>query len=767
MSAPVSNQPRRVFFSAFAGRQGSYQRKLLGCFLLVSFVLFLAFSLLVLRVVNRRYRNELQEMGQQTITQARNTSDMLLLEVFRYGLQSVTDDLDVLQLMYKEGFDTSDAITAQNILADMQKYNAYVNNIYIINFTNGSVLTKSGRVQVETFYDPELIQIIQSLPVTSTPVRYLPRVATVRDTVGRTSQERVWTVIFHPSATAAFVLQVNYDAYVGLLNIPSDSDYLHNYIINGDSQVLTASDESLFAADWSDAPLLNAVKAQPSREGSFSWRDPDTGVMLTVYFIQNAYLGLTYISTVAPSIFGGDALFWAILGLSGLFLLLSALGSLLLAEVIYRPVRRLRTALNLAAPAEGEDEFDQFRLAYAAMRESNDSLQNSANAWKRAEEIQMLRKWVDPAAVSARFTAEQYEPLEGYFTHLRYCCVLFNIDSVSDSAKREEELALLRYSITNMMEELAEGVFLLRSLDYGAGQTVHICNFETLDRLRMEEILRTVQNVLRDHFHAAVTVAVGCVVEDTDDLPVSLQSARAAAARRFANGAGAMIFCDELPAAEPDLPYPQQTETLLVQAVRAADAEETHRQLDAFFDALHPCRLERAALWLLQLDMACQRLETANHLDRQPLDLNRLTTEGFTMEGLRAEWTARLDAVIQAIAALRESNAEKLVARINALVEEKLCDPNLSVAWLADEVKLSVNYLRNVYKEATGESLSGHITSAKLGLVCQLLTTSDLTIQQISDKLGFTTRNYFFTFFKKHMGMTPKQYRLMQGNLQD
>ena len=42
-----------------------------------------------------------------------------------------------------------------------------------------------------------------------------------------------------------------------------------------------------------------------------------------------------------------------------------------------------------------------------------------------------------------------------------------------------------------------------------------------------------------------------------------------------------------------------------------------------------------------------------------------------------------------------------------------------------------------------------------------------MTIQQVSDTLGFTTRNYFFTFFKKHTGMTPKQYRLLQGNLQD
>lgn len=93
-----------------------------------------------------------------------------------------------------------------------------------------------------------------------------------------------------------------------------------------------------------------------------------------------------------------------------------------------------------------------------------------------------------------------------------------------------------------------------------------------------------------------------------------------------------------------------------------------------------------------------------------------------------------------------------------------------SWAWsfgLADKVDLSVNYLRNIYKESTGESLSAHISQAKLDLICEMLQTSDLSIQEISEKLQFTTHNYFFTFFKKHMGVTPKQYRLAHGNNKD
>ena len=92
-------------------------------------------------------------------------------------------------------------------------------------------------------------------------------------------------------------------------------------------------------------------------------------------------------------------------------------------------------------------------------------------------------------------------------------------------------------------------------------------------------------------------------------------------------------------------------------------------------------------------------------------------------------------------------------------VDEHLYDANLSVSLIAKEVHLSVNYLRSVFKESTGGSLSGYITGRKLDLICKLLKETDMPIQEISDKLGFTTSNYFFTFFKKQKGVTPTQYR--------
>lgn len=769
MKKHILSQPAKPKSLFFAGRANLYQKRLLSCFLLVSFVLFLLFSILVLHLSNDRYHDELCQRSQSTIEQARNVCDTLLLDVFRYGLTSVTNDIDVQQLMYGNTFQVSDTLRAKNILADMQKYNTYVDNIYIFNFSTQNVLTKLGSVPVKAFYDTELLELINDSPVTSVPIRYYPRVGTVHNTSNGISQERVWSVIFHPSAYGAFVLNVNYSDFIELLNLRSGSKYLNSYIINGYGQVLAATDDSLFAADFSASPLLLAVKAQPDKTGSFAYTDPDTRQNYTVYYIQNAYLGLTYISTV-ENIFVdfSDPLFFSILGLSILFLLISAFGSILLSDLVYRPVRRLRKTLNLnGTGAEEQDEFEQFSQSYLSIQKQNDVLQTSADAWKKAKTRRMLLNWLEPSTFSQRFTSEDYASLNESFPELQYCCVLFTIEKLPGVSAEAEELQMLKYSIFNMMDELCNEQFIMRSLDYAAHQTVHLFNFAQFDRNAMLQILHTVQNVLQEHFHASVNIAVGITVADTDDLPESMKSAKQASARRFSNGSGSIVFCEDENALPMERAYPQAEETALLQAARNGEKAEAHRQLHAFFESVRPCRFENAVLYLLQLDLACQRVESATHLDEQSLDLDKLTSPSFTLDETEFLFAQRLNLIADTVLSLRESNTSKLVAKINQLVAEKLCDPNLSIAGLADEVGLSVNYLRNVYKEATGQSLSAYITAEKLKLVCEMLQTSDMTIQEISEKLGFTTRNYFFTFFKKHMGMTPKQYRLLQGNPND
>lgn len=83
----------------------------------------------------------------------------------------------------------------------------------------------------------------------------------------------------------------------------------------------------------------------------------------------------------------------------------------------------------------------------------------------------------------------------------------------------------------------------------------------------------------------------------------------------------------------------------------------------------------------------------------------------------------------------------------------------LSVAYCADALHLSPNYLGDLIKKETGLSPQMHIRRALIGMAKDYLNDPLLTINEISYKLGFQYPQHFTRMFKKDTGQTPKEYR--------
>lgn len=86
-------------------------------------------------------------------------------------------------------------------------------------------------------------------------------------------------------------------------------------------------------------------------------------------------------------------------------------------------------------------------------------------------------------------------------------------------------------------------------------------------------------------------------------------------------------------------------------------------------------------------------------------------------------------------------------------------DRNIRAQELADLVGYSVTYFTRRFREETGFGISDYVKAARIERARILLETSDSSVQEISDKLGFTTRNYFTRCFREVTGKTPVEYR--------
>lgn len=77
----------------------------------------------------------------------------------------------------------------------------------------------------------------------------------------------------------------------------------------------------------------------------------------------------------------------------------------------------------------------------------------------------------------------------------------------------------------------------------------------------------------------------------------------------------------------------------------------------------------------------------------------------------------------------------------------------------ASQLELTTKHLSRSVKSFTGYSAVDWIDRYVILEAKVLLKSTNLTIQQISDELNFTSQSLFGKYFKKHVGMSPKDFR--------
>jgi AraC-like DNA-binding protein len=84
-----------------------------------------------------------------------------------------------------------------------------------------------------------------------------------------------------------------------------------------------------------------------------------------------------------------------------------------------------------------------------------------------------------------------------------------------------------------------------------------------------------------------------------------------------------------------------------------------------------------------------------------------------------------------------------------------------TVRYCADNIHLSANYLGDLIKKETGKSPQEHIQLKLMDIAKERIFDTSKSVSEIAYELGFKHPQHFTRMFKKEIGYTPNEYRLL------
>lgn len=260
-----------------------------------------------------------------------------------------------------------------------------------------------------------------------------------------------------------------------------------------------------------------------------------------------------------------------------------------------------------------------------------------------------------------------------------------------------------------------------------------------------------------------VTAGLSGVGLKLKDASVYFRQAEEALSEAFYNGRGqiyAYHSVNRRHAAGKDSfkPDPQP----LAAAIKLGDRRQFEHQLDAVVRLAADQRLNKTELQQIVRDMfvlfkasAFEKKPVADRVDSW-LEETLETVEELIPIGQLKELLWNM--YNRCVSETTYKSGRREIQMILDYIHDRYAE-NITLADLSDKLKLSGNYISNLFKSETGFRLTEYMNRYRISIAKKLLQDPQWKVYQIAEQTGFQEVSYFCKVFKEIEGITVTVYR--------
>jgi two-component system response regulator YesN len=142
-----------------------------------------------------------------------------------------------------------------------------------------------------------------------------------------------------------------------------------------------------------------------------------------------------------------------------------------------------------------------------------------------------------------------------------------------------------------------------------------------------------------------------------------------------------------------------------------------------------------------------------------PIQQDRIAEIASSPERFDREVRRIITAVVDCREAAGQGRHGDMIIRSKKYIAEHFADPDISLHTVASQVNVSPNHFSAVFSQEAGMSFIEYLTEIRISRAKELLLMSGMKSGDICYEAGFSDPHYFSFIFKKHTGLSPREYR--------
>lgn len=775
----------------------SFLRKAFFSFLIMMIIITVLLTAFLTLTYLRTANTLISHYNEKLIAQS-NYSITYLDETAKKLGNALYSDKDIINFLNMKESDERIELSASKVIDKHFLTLKDIDSVYLYNAgLDLFYSSRSGeRRSTSTFSDQAIAKLLTDKDFVA-EYRGRPIVASVDEA---TQSAKVCSyILFEPGATAAglknaIVVNIRTKALTDSIQAINGNDPIQEtsfFVVNTNGSILSMALSPKFVHNMSEVRSL-AQKAQ-ELDGSNNRVQKIDG---TRYLVSSSKSNANnwYIIGVTPfnKIFK-DVITASIVatGIVVAVFILSAGICLYLARRLNSPIQAMTKIINGEAPERSDalvsetEEFQVILSVFESMKEQNAQLDKIMKETGYAAKQEFLN------ALLSESTTYSIQTVRGklHDLHLDYlatnqlCMCLFKIDNYNQfiNNNSQKERWGLRYAIVNIAGAIAENYGKCEVFSCDSDKFVMLIDCDTVSQYKVlqdnvESVLRDIQRNTEKYIHISLSMAYSTLFQGLEHLPTMYNSMKDSILLKMRYGHGCIIspyMLDEINADEFHVSVKKEDQ--LIEKVLEGHDEEASAIYQSISKLLYQYTYDEILFCVVHLIYRIY----FGVLSKVPTIKNNqeFTLQVFLQDIQHAEVSADIDRLmneflqkiskkVTEIKNTSNSN-DLLVQRIIDIVEKEYSNTELCLSSIADKIRLSPNYVGQLFKMSHGQSIAQYIFDFRIQKLDQYMRTSKLPLSTILEKVGLEKNNYFYTRFKRHFGMSLSEYKLQLGKETD